>query len=198
MHNANVLVCSQLHRSLCCMDISAITRKSPLPLLSDSHLQHCVPKADVRTKWFRLFTSLQGGTNHSWAHPNLEQQGCLLPEQLRPYLQESGPPIRVRERGGNERQIETVLLHKDRGFVAFGWHLFMKNIKTSRQGCGEVSLYVICKEKDVIHCNECTIYTEFLKVDDFMKIWYHSLSIWKLHFTSQLSFPIFTLHRTKQ
>lgn len=69
-------------------------------------------------------------------------------------------PEREKE-GGNERQIETVLLHKDCVYVVFGWHLFMKNIKTSRQGCGEVLLYVICKEEDVIHCNECSIYTEF-------------------------------------
>lgn len=72
-------------------------------------------------------------------------------------------PEREKE-GGNERQIETVLLHKDRGFDVFGWHLFMKNIKTSRQGCGEVSFYVICKEKDVIHCNACTIHTELFKI----------------------------------
>lgn len=65
--------------------------------------------------------------------------------------------------GGGDRQIETFLLHKDCGFDVFGWDLFMKNIKTSRQGCGEVSLYVICKEKDVIHCNAYTIHAELFK-----------------------------------
>lgn len=70
---------------------------------------------------------------------------------------------RERKTGEMRKQIETVLLHKDHGFDVFGWHLFMKNIKTSRQGCGEVSFYVICKEKDVIHCNACTIHTELFK-----------------------------------
>lgn len=90
-------VCLCHNMSQCCWDFPAWTRLlTPLLSLCCSHLQHRVSEADVGTEQLRLLPRLQRRAHHSRAHPELVQQGVLLPEQLRLYLWPPPPSARWR------------------------------------------------------------------------------------------------------
>lgn len=59
-----------------------------------SHLQHRVAEADVGAEQLRLLARVQRRAHHSRAHPELLQQGFLLPEQLSRHRRPPAPPRR--------------------------------------------------------------------------------------------------------